>query len=378
MARVGCAAAVQEPALDARALGRPGSGVHPAVGAHEEEPDDGPGIGGADAAQMPVEPGQMQRGPVGRGLRRRGAEVPVTDRVAQARVRPRTDDEPLVVAGAGVAGLPAQPCEVLERPGQERVEPTADVQRRGGDGPVALVGGDGPPELVAIGMAQPLRDERDDRCEVVQPVDRQRCEGRPGIREPAVERLPQRGLRPVRQTLDLGSGEGEERPEEDEAELEDAAAVRPALEVLRAGQRRGDRAQGRRALGGGQQLGGAEVRLAVHPDRPGGERQRGTPRHRVGPVARLVGERLEAPLGPEATPAVLDDDRVPGVDRAQRVQPRLGDRDRRVRPVVRQALEQHGAVLAAGGPPHVGAQDGPVAHGDRDIAMHHRGASALS
>ena len=84
-----------------------------------------------------------------------------------------------------------------------------------------------------------------------------------------------------------------ERPPQRKGEREGATIEKPALTHLRRSQRRYDRLQFRRPLGGGQKLQHAGIREAVHPNPTVGPRLRGCPSDRVGSIGRLAGNRVK-------------------------------------------------------------------------------------
>ena len=236
------------------------------------------------------------------------------------------------------ARVGAQADEVLERAGQEDVEPAAQVD----DGRVdlAVLVGDvpAPPERAVVGVGQ----------EVVVPV----VQAPPsGLGWSGSSPVPARQLRqglvehalPARVLLGTARQPGQvvagppERPLEHEGQLEGAAAVDPLGVVVGRGLADVHGAQVRRASRGQPVLGRAGVGAADGADVAVAPGLGGHPLHGVVAVAVLapavVVEGDEVALGGEAAAHVLDDDGVA-----------LGGEEGR-----RADLALGGVVLAVGG-----------------------------
>ena len=199
-------------------------------------------------------------------------------------------------------------------------------------------------------------------------------DGRPRLdRQRPVQpvRAPERAEQRSHAVLVSGASrrvEGEERsPGSGEGKCERTLVVRPPVVELRPREAGADRHERGRLQRRGEQLYGSRVREPVHADAPVAAGQGRCPLDRVVAVLRLVEERVEAAVGRVAPARVLHDHhvalpRVPGRVRVTPVAVRRGL-------VVRQPEQEHGVDAAAQRPVDVCAQDDPVAHRARDVAL---------
>src|SRR5205807_2518081 len=128
--------------------------------------------------------------------------------------------------------------------------------------------------------------------------------------------------------------------------------------------------QRRRRGGGGLPAGLAHVRHAVLADTTVGVGQRRRPGDGVVAVVELVSVQVEdfTIRGP-ATPHILQCDRVPGGGGPDRVEGERGQGQHLL--VVGSALHQHRVPARLGGAKDVGPEHRSVAHGGRDVPLHH-------
>ena len=321
------------------------------------------------APQQVVEPAQLHPGDVHRVGGAHQPEVALREPAGQRPVCPRADHQPLQPAGRVAAAGGLHPEVVGDGALEEQVEPATHVQRRRGDRRVPLTGCAGPPELVVGRVVQPVvvvvaqpgqlghAAQRGAPVELLVAVHR-------SDQLHQVGRLGRAGAEPPGH---LAQGQRGQRPVQVEAELEGTALVGPALVVLVGGHERGDGLQRRRSLARGQPLRRREVGAAGHAHPPGAPRLGRGPGDGVGPVGRLVEERVELALAGVPTAGVLHDHRVAGLGRAVHVEAEVQQagqllvvgqpgEQRRERPVAVRAVDVRGQV-------------DPVAHRDLDVLV---------
>ena len=160
--------------------------------------------------------------------------------------------------------------------------------------------------------------------------------------------------------------EGEQREAEIEAELERAAAVRPAVVRVRRRQRGHDRHEMWRTRHRREPLRHTDIRDAVHPHPAVRPRLRRTPLDRVVSVLDLVPEEVKLPIRAPAAARVLDNHGIAGAGETQRIdhQP-----DGRERLVVRRALQQHRVATLGLRQIDVRREDGAVARRSRNVPL---------
>ncbi len=164
------------------------------------------------------------------------------------------------------------------------------------------------------------------------------------------------------------------RPVAHKGDGERTTVVGPAVVVLRRSEPGGDRLQRRRTHDGGEQLGGADVGEAQHPDVAVGTFESGRPFDGVVAVLHLVQERVEVAVGCPTPSRVLDHDHVA----ACHVPGGMGvSEGGQVHPLVVGAAGQEDRHVAGRveGPVDVGAQDRAVAHGCFGVSFHRDGDS---